>query len=107
MKYQLVIEANSIVELIQNVKTELNLMEMEIENATNTDTILNKKFKLTSRKNKLWTEFELNFLTQNYLSKNCRWIAGKLQRPLPAVYTKLNTMYKKGLKIKRQKVKTL
>jgi hypothetical protein len=99
MKYELKIYADSKEELFE-VLSRSEFIPVE-ENS------LNNKFKLSPRKHKQWTEFELNFVTEHYLSKNIRWISGKLQRPAPAVYAKLFQMYKKGLKQKHPKVKTL
>lgn len=64
-------------------------------------------FKLCKRNNKQWTEFELNFLVENYLKKNVKWIAGKLERKVTSVYAMLNILYKKGLRKKNNRIKNI
>jgi len=59
-----------------------------------------KDVKLAVRQNKKWTEFELNFLRDNYLAKRIPWIAAKLMRKPSSCYQMLNVMYSKGLRKK-------
>lgn len=112
-KITITIEANSIEEVYEILKLKTkNLIynndkkETEDRNENN-NPIINNKFKLETRNGKSWTEFEINFLVENYRFKNCRWIGGKLGRKPTAVYQKLLTMYEKGLQKKRQRVKTI
>lgn len=95
----LTIQAETIEELIQKIK-EVKLFYGEKEK-------LNENFKLTPRKGKAWTEFEINFLTENYKAKNIEWIAGKLYRDKRGVYQMLARLYKKGLTKKNNLVKSL
>jgi hypothetical protein len=107
MKYQLIIEASSFQELMEKTKEELNIMsDQELQNIE-AENIIKNKFKIACRKNKAWTEYEINFLASNYLSKSIPWIAGKLQRNKTAVYQKLLILYKNGAKKKNNKVKNI
>ena len=78
------------------IKSEKSILE-EIEN---------RKVNIGYRKKKAWTEFEKNFLLDNYKSKSTEWLAQKLNRPKNAIDQMLYKMYKElGIpkRIKRAK----
>ena len=94
MKYQFIVEGESLSHLIQQIKQELSILTEQEENAQKMDSLMKTKIKSTIRKNKMWTEFDINFLIDNYRKKKIVWIAEALQRPRIAVYQKLNSLYK-------------
>lgn len=100
-KITITIEASTMEEVYTMMKLKVAEMQPVAEPK------LNDKFKLSPRKNKTWTEFEINFLTENYMAKNVPWIAGKLMREKRGVYQMLSKLYKKGLTKKNNLVKTL
>ena len=85
IKMTIKIEANSREEFLE-------LLEQRVK-----EEVLMKKIKIepSSRKNKGWTEFEENFLIDNYRSKKISFIAKSLQRPELAVRHKLFLVRKK------------
>jgi len=99
-KITITLNVDSIEEVYKLLKLPTNEITSQADNKL-------KDFKLAPRQNKTWTEFEINFLTDNYQKKNIRWIAGKLCRKPQGVYSMLNNMYKKGLKKKNNRVKTI
>ena len=89
-KFILTIEGSSLQEVINQFRGLPNNEEIKEELAEgNLPTI--------ERDRKSWTDFELNFLKENYHSKNLRWIGLKLRRNPKAIYQKLSQMYKQGL----------
>jgi hypothetical protein len=103
-KFSLLIEADTLDNLIKDLKSTLSHLSSPFP-----DTLPNPDFKLpkTARKRKTWTEFELNFLTDNYRKKNIKWLAGSLNRPPSQVYATLHKMYAKGLPRKNKRSRTL
>lgn len=73
------------------------LMEKDISVAKQFD---GKPIQVNTRR-KTWSQYELEFIKENYMSKKVRWIALQLGRPVHAVQMKLNKMYKEGLQKKR------
>lgn len=55
------------------------------------------------KKRKWWSDYELEFLRENYATKNIRWIAKALRRKPIAVQQKLYQLYKKGLPKKQSR----
>ena len=95
------------IEDIFNQFCVVNEMEQELKIVVPNDIVLDKDFKLAHRDGKTWTEFEINFLTENYKAKSIKWIAGKLKRKPQGVYMMLNKLYKKGLPKKNNRTKNL
>lgn len=63
--------------------------------------------KLPIRNKKHFTEFELDFIKDNYKKKSIIWIAAKLSRKKEQIYSQLNKLYKFGLPTKNNKSKNL
>lgn len=88
---------------IEDVLTEMKLfLKQEIsQNETSTKfNILEHNFvkvRLPIRGKKKFTEFEFNFIKDNYRKKSVRWIAASLQRTETSIYQILSKMYKKGM----------
>lgn len=101
MKYTFLIEGNTIIDLIQNIQDELLVLRESQEQSQKHDEMMKTKLVLTKRKNKPWTEYEINFLKENYLSKKISWIAQALQRPKLAVNQKLFHLRKLDSSIKK------
>jgi len=102
MKYILTIEANSLQEILSKFGTTEGKSYESFKKELN-----ETKLPSDERTKKAWTEFELNFLTENYKLKKTRWIAKALHRPVQAIQQKLLQMYKKGLPRKQQRTKNL
>lgn len=107
MKYQLIIEAETLIGLIQNIRKELKVMTEQEENANRMDEIMKTKINCEVRKRKEWTQFDIDFLVEHYKSKRIEWIAKALLRPRLSVHQKLNQLYKKGLPKKNNTTKNL
>jgi len=106
-KYTFCIEADSIKELLEKVRTELNIMSDQEEEALENEKIIRRKVSVRFRDGKQWTEFEINFLVENYQSKSIEWISKKLNRKKASINQKLFQMYKKGLAKKNNRVKNI
>ena len=105
-KFILTIEGSSLKEVLD----ELSITQTKGEGESYEDfnkRLSNTRLPRTTRANKKWTEFELEFLRDNYRSKNMKWIANALHRPRPAVSSKLHMMYNEGLPRKQSRVKNL
>jgi hypothetical protein len=50
---------------------------------------------------KFFTEMELQFIKDNYITKKATWIARQLRRKPPAIYSQISKMYAEGLPRKR------
>lgn len=57
----------------------------------------------STHRRKYWTEVEIQFVKDYYISKSVRWIAKQLRRKMPDVQNKLTQLYKKGLPKKRSR----
>lgn len=92
------IEAESFSEMLEKIKLELNILNEQEEEIRIKEECLRKKVSIAYRSNKKWTEFEIDFIKQNYMGKTNEWIAKKLGRKKTSISTALNKMYKSGLK---------
>lgn len=97
VKYSFCVEGRTLGELIHNIKNELLILEKSEERAIEFDRKMSHRITPTMRKHRAWTEYDLEFLTTNYKDKDIKWIASALQRPINLVYSKLSSLYKKGL----------
>lgn len=61
------------------------------------------KVPLLTRVRHPWTQYELNFLIDNYASKSMPWIAKSLHRNAAQCHAKLHEMRKKGARIPEKK----
>lgn len=95
MKYQIIIEANSLIELHQKMKDELKVMTQQEDENRQMDIAIATKIPVHMRKHKQWTEFEENFLIDNYRKKKISWIAKALSRQTSATQQKLVALRKK------------
>ena len=87
---------------IEDVLTEMKLFLKQEISQNETSTKLNVldnfvKVRLPIRGKKKFTEFEFNFIKDNYRKKSVRWIAASLQRTETSIYQILSKMYKKGM----------
>src|SRR5690606_36753869 len=57
----------------------------------------------THTRRRYWTDLELQFVKEHYMTKSTRWIAAALRRKPLDVNNKLTQMYKKGLPRKRSR----
>jgi len=96
-KYSFKIEADSITDLMEKMRQELKVMSEEQEKIAEFETTVSRKVTLYGRKNKPWTEYELNYIRAYYLQKSTAWIAQKLHRHPTAINAQLTRMYKRGL----------
>ena len=94
----------NVVNVINEMRVFLKISEscISIEGSS-----FKKDIKLPVRNKKKFTEFELDFIRDNYKAKSIIWIAAKLSRKKEAIYTQLVKMYKKGLPRKNNKTKNL
>ena len=52
---------------------------------------------------KSWSEMELQFVRDNYMSKKLTWIAKQLRKKPTSVYNVMHRLYERGLPRKRSK----
>jgi len=86
----MIIEATSIPELIQKMKQELNIVSDDEENIIRNERAIKTKIPQEQRTNKPFTEFEINFLIDNYRSKSTKWLAQALKRTNTSIQQKIH-----------------
>ena len=97
MKISITLEGGKIQEIV-NVLKKLDGQHIATESYESFSKKLSgTKLPAEERKNKPWTDFEINYLRDNYKSKKVTWIAKALRRNKTAVHQKLFQMYKNEL----------
>ena len=101
--FQFTIQAETISELIEKIKEQFAVMTEQEEYAQKYNQAIKTKIKSERRDGKQWTDFELDFLRDNYACKNVEWLSKALHRKKIAIHQKLHQMYKAGLPKKQSR----
>lgn len=89
---------------LECVLAEINNFVSDVAGRKN---VLNNDVIIPVRNNKRFTEFEIDFIINNYKKKSIIWIAKKLSRDKTSIYNQLTKLYKKGLSKKNNRVKKI
>lgn len=101
--FQFILQAETLQELVEKMKQSYEIANQQLVEQSVRDHLISTRIIDTSRKNRRWTEFELQFLKDNYMIKSRAWIAESLHRPPNMITAKLQELYKKGLPRKIKK----
>ena len=80
-----------------------NFVDQMTNSSVEVHSSISEPFVEPLRKNKLWTQFELDYLVSNYYKFKAKAIAKSLQRPTTAVRSKINQLLTRGLLKKKNR----
>lgn len=101
--FQFIISGETLQELVEKLKHSYEIASQQLVEQSVRDHLISTRIIDTSRKNRRWTDFELQFLKDNYMVKSRAWLAESLHRPPTHITGKLEYMYKRGLQRKSKK----
>ena len=95
--FQFIIQSETLQELVEKLEQSYRIASQQLVEQSVRDKLISTRIIDTTRKNRRWSDFELQFLKDNYQIKSRAWLAESLHRPPAIITSKLQEMYKKGL----------
>lgn len=101
--FQFIIQAETLQQLVEKLEQSYRMASQQLVEQSVRDKLISTRIIDTTRKNRRWTDFELQFLRDNYMIKSRAWLAESLHRPPTIITAKLQELYKRGLARKHPK----